>query len=131
MRWLLPLALVAPVAAQVTAPPGIAMAQLVGRYAFSEEGITATIDLRADGSFTYRTDDPGSVARGEKPESARWDGRWRTRSATKIVLENAPGAEPFYLRGNSVDLAAGLIEIEAGQAGLPMRRVGPARGRGE
>ena len=106
----LALAMCGPIVVQ-EAPAVAPAAQLVGRYEFREDEMAAVIDLRADGSFSYRVDPLQPEVQEDPIEKMRWDGRWHLQDSDEIVLESAPGPPPRLVQTAAVRDGAVRIAV--------------------
>jgi hypothetical protein len=75
---------------------------IVGYYAFRNQELSASIDLRADHSFEYRVDGLGSPVGDEGPLHLLVRGVWRFTELGNIALTNAPTAPPVFRQTSAV-----------------------------
>ena len=78
--------------------PGVAAAQppAAGHYVYRDREMDAAVDLRPDGSFSYRIDGIGPPVPGEGRLHIRYVGVWRAGDHGDIALTNAPTPPPLF-----------------------------------
>lgn len=98
---------------------------LVGTYQCSEDGVTVTLRLDADGRFEERmkgegSRGPGDFAMPSKPTIL--SGRWRIEGWI-LRLFQQPTSEPFKQRARIADAQGDTVIIPFGITGAVLRRV--------